>query len=115
MAVSLYKTTSNNPCAVANVKKIKMVVKIFSGDDKTVLKNIQHYIDPPYLLSEEFINHLQDRSIRCHEVIRDWLESGHPIDGYIANFPHEFHYPQELKTLSNFAKELKKHFGININ
>ena len=33
-----------------------------------------------------------------------WLQAGNPVQGQVANFPHEFHYPEEIELVTKFTQ-----------
>ena len=112
VVASLYNTSSNNPRSFSDISKDGRLTKISRGDSDVQLREAQYYIDPPYCFPRVFTAWLQDRGIRCHEAIKDWVEAGNAAYGCIADFPHEFHYAEELESLARFSTELKEQLSI---
>lgn len=105
---SLYRTSSNNPRDIVSLSADWRVLDISRGNERVKLQELQYYIDPPYRFSREFIQVQEDRAIRAHDAIREWLDAGNCVYGNVADFPHEFHYPEEVEALVEFAIELQR-------
>ena len=112
VVLGLYKTSSNNPREFATVEAGMKILRISRGDERTHLSTSEYYIDVPYCFPKEFVHAQQDRAMRSHEAIKEWLDTGGKVYGEIANFPHEFHRPEELPFLNRFARKLHKELGF---
>lgn len=110
--VSLYPTSSNVSRKIGVVSKRGEILKLLQGGSENGLGEGDYYLDVPYLLPADFIQAQQDEYVRSHDAIARWAQAGNAVQGQIANFPHEFHYPEEIGVVGEFAQTLRRTLAV---
>ena len=105
---TLYPTSSNVSRKISVVNRKGTITDLLQGGEEHGLGEDEYYIDVPYLLPREFVQAQPDHYIKSHEAILKWLQAGNPVQGEVARFPHEFHYPHELPSIERFVQGFPK-------
>ncbi|MDO8633443.1 MAG: NTP transferase domain-containing protein [Candidatus Wildermuthbacteria bacterium] len=105
---TLYPTSSNVSRKISVINGKGRITDLLRGGEEHGLGENEYYIDVPYLLPMEFVQAQPDDYIKSHEAIMKWLQAGNPVQGEVAHFPHEFHYPHELPSIERFVQRFPK-------
>ena len=104
VVVSLYSTSSNVSRKISVVNRKGKILQFLQGGNEDSLARNEYYLDVPYLVPISFVRVQPDEYVRSHEAIARWLQAGNPVQGQVANFPHEFHYPEEIELVTKFTQ-----------
>lgn len=105
---TLYPTSSNVSRKISVINGKGIITGLLRGGEEHGLDENQYYIDVPYLFPLEFARAQLDVYVKSHDAVLQWLQAGNRVQGEVAHFPHEFHYPHELPSIERFVQTFQK-------